>query len=138
MKLKQDVCLRCLISSFYIKPQPIGREKQTNLVVLYLHSTSNHNCKYEYFVKFTLSYIFILHQTTTKAANWSFSNLLSYIFILHQTTTAKDTIIFRLQLSYIFILHQTTTVVKRLFIYRVLSYIFILHQTTTIRSFPVC
>ncbi len=34
----------CVISYFYIKPQQILIERIRNLVVLYLTSTSNHNC----------------------------------------------------------------------------------------------
>ena len=33
----------CIISSFYIKPQPCRSRRRCCLVVLYLHSTSNHN-----------------------------------------------------------------------------------------------
>ena len=56
----------CIISSFYIKPQP-GRHGQGVWTELY--------------------YIFILHQTTTKYFALIINNLLYYIFILHQTTT---------------------------------------------------
>ena len=34
---------RCIISSFYIKPQRTMGYKLAGYVVLYLHSTSNHN-----------------------------------------------------------------------------------------------
>ena len=33
----------CIISSFYIKPQPTAVNEDEGMVVLYLHSTSNHN-----------------------------------------------------------------------------------------------
>jgi len=56
-------------------------------VVLYLHSTSNHN-EYDYLKQSEkLYYIFILHQTTTVATLLDTDILLYYIFILHQTTT---------------------------------------------------
>ena len=58
-----------------------------NGVVLYLYSTSNHNIEVECDHWKKLSYIFILHQTTTQYNAASPLNLLSYIFILHQTTT---------------------------------------------------
>ena len=78
-------------------------------VVLYLYSTSNHNSDCRVFQKHMLSYIFILHQTTTMDIKIRTAIRLSYIFILHQTTTHNSFFIFVLRLSYIFILHQTTT-----------------------------
>ena len=35
----------CVISFFYIKPQLLRAEDKRKLVVLYLSSTSNHNCQ---------------------------------------------------------------------------------------------
>ena len=63
----------CLISSFYIKPQPSDTEIYEGVVVLYLHSTSNHNEKDDMVELKQLSYIFILHQTTT---------YIMYIFVI--------------------------------------------------------
>ncbi len=101
-------------------------------VVLYLYSTSNHNI-FTYVVFFSeLSYIFILHQTTTSEVIEEMKSELSYIFILHQTTTKLTSNTSKFTLSYIFILHQTTTVELFLLEWTRLSYIFILHQTTTI------
>ena len=99
----------CLISSFYIKPQLYKLALFSCRVVLYLHSTSNHNWSFLQFFFFKLSYIFILHQTTTVRPWWSVSSSLSYIFILHQTTTGRLRPFYDDRLSYIFILHQTTT-----------------------------
>ena len=79
------------------------------LVVLYLHSTSNHN---EYIcdtLEDTLYYIFILHQTTTVLIFANNHVTLYYIFILHQTTTQSRHLHNSHLLYYIFILHQTTT-----------------------------
>ena len=56
---------RCIISSFYIKPQPALCEPCGYRVVLYLHSTSNHNGTIPPLDALRLYYIFILHQTTT-------------------------------------------------------------------------
>ena len=56
-----------------------------------------------------LSYIVILHQTTTCLHNSISVFLLSYIVILHQTTTPCVIYFFVVMLSYIVILHQTTT-----------------------------
>ena len=100
---------RCLISLFYIKPQPDSRQGRTHQcclislfyikpqpkylpcficeVVLYRYSTSNHNCSVLSITSTMLSYIVILHQTTTIMA-WRISLAsLSYIVTLHQTTT---------------------------------------------------
>ena len=60
-------CCCCIISSFYIKPQPMMRANRYYRVVLYLHSTSNHNQKTGASAKIWLYYIFILHQTTTRS-----------------------------------------------------------------------
>ena len=56
-------------------------------VVLYLHSTSNHNSTQWQPAINWLYYIFILHQTTTKSVHQCIWEVLYYIFILHQTTT---------------------------------------------------
>ena len=56
-------------------------------IVLYLSSTSNHNVFLQHRVEIQLSYISLLHQTTTRASISSFVGLLSYISLLHQTTT---------------------------------------------------
>ena len=61
-----------------------------------------------------LSYIFILHQTTTLSHIQQLCLLLSYIFILHQTTTTLMFTFLPFMLSYIFILHQTTTTKRRM------------------------
>ena len=101
--------VHCLISSFYIKPQlfsgsccslPIvlylrstSNHNSASMVsrsagiVLYLRSTSNHNFLFVYFTFLELSYIFVLHQTTTNRSRLLIMTILSYIFVLHQTTT---------------------------------------------------
>ena len=58
---------RCILSKFYIKPQPIGHKGVQVCVVSYRNSTSNHNFKP--FTKYVLLLylIEILHQTTTQA-----------------------------------------------------------------------
>ena len=101
------------------------------MVVLYLHSTSNHNWSSTFITIPLLYYIFILHQTTTVGVLLSLYIGLYYIFILHQTTTSSATIAATLSLYYIFILHQTTTFMYASESSSKLYYIFILHQTTT-------
>ena len=58
-------------------------------VVLYLHSTSNHNSRMDLLYELELYYIFILHQTTTSDMAERYQFKLYYIFILHQTTTQR-------------------------------------------------
>ena len=99
----------CIISSFYIKPQHTNITHCWSSVVLYLHSTSNHNLPDNKFWMNLLYYIFILHQTTTHAAHIVNIIALYYIFILHQTTTSNTQYQLPRTLYYIFILHQTTT-----------------------------
>ena len=62
---KPKLC-NCLISSFYIKPQP----KASPALLIQL-----------------LSYIVFLHQTTTQRDRGAHNISLSYIVFLHQTTT---------------------------------------------------
>ena len=82
---------------------------ELNHVVLYLHSTSNHNLVVQTLEILLLYYIFILHQTTTFDQFITGMQELYYIFILHQTTTIEEFLLHRILLYYIFILHQTTT-----------------------------
>ena len=56
---------RCLISLFYIKPQLFAVHTPLARVVLYPYSTSNHNRACNNSCIDELSYILILHQTTT-------------------------------------------------------------------------
>ena len=55
----------CLTSLFYIKPQPLAKMEERWLIVLHLYSTSNHNLLVSLVATAPLSYISILHQTTT-------------------------------------------------------------------------
>ena len=49
-------------------------------------------------------------RTTTNCINMRFPRKVSYIVILHQTTTIEARVIAWLAVSYIVILHQTTTI----------------------------
>ncbi len=77
----------CLISLFYIKPQPSFLFILHYSVVLYLCSTSNHNAIRGFSLIRELSYISVLHQTTTLLVTGGCLSQLSYISVLHQTTT---------------------------------------------------
>ena len=84
----------CLISLFYIKPQPCISPLVLLRGVLYRYSTSNHNIVCLHNSISMVSYIVILHQTTTSSANLLTVFWVSYIVILHQTTTNVTTCIF--------------------------------------------
>ena len=55
----------CILSKFYIKPQPLNRRPFSIIVVSYRNSTSNHNYRGKKRVIIALYLIEILHQTTT-------------------------------------------------------------------------
>ncbi len=80
----------CLISLFYIKPQQPLQRAFIFLVVLYLCSTSNHNESVVSMFDQPLSYISVLHQTTTLKSTKIHTFRLSYISVLHQTTTGHS------------------------------------------------
>ena len=56
---------RCILSKFYIKPQQIGERIALSRVVSYRNSTSNHNSLADMTAFHQLYLIEILHQTTT-------------------------------------------------------------------------
>ena len=64
-KFDDSRSISCIIPSFYIKPQPVNFVFKIHAVVLYLHSTSNHNLTVLLLYFLALYYTFILHQTTT-------------------------------------------------------------------------
>ena len=108
----------CILSKFYIKPQPRRRRRgrhcvvsyrnstsnhnhpqagtEPRLVVSYRNSTSNHNPLPDFCKNVKLYLIEILHQTTTPAQSRRFSDLLYLIEILHQTTTRELLVLFPL------------------------------------------
>ena len=77
----------CLISLFYIKPQPIINGLKDLTVVLYRYSTSNHNTDTDVMSRVTV----VLYRYSTSNHNQRINFIrnakLSYIVILHQTTT---------------------------------------------------
>ena len=143
---------RCLLSLFYIKPQPSFPRSFSAIVVFYLCSTSNHNCSLRWRSLGLLSFIFVLHQTTTiLAISFSFFCCLLSLFYIKPQLTELDAkayeVVFYLcstsnhnpggvlsplsLLSFIFVLHQTTTLWSSKSTDKWLSFIFVLHQTTT-------
>ena len=101
--------LGCILSKFYIKPQPVCIIYGYCFVVSYRNSTSNHNTASIGFFSSVLYLIEILHQTTTTSSVTGTVTMLYLIEILHQTTTWSVINLFRLSLYLIEILHQTTT-----------------------------
>ena len=150
---------RCILSKFYIKPQPYRYCACWLHVVSYRNSTSNHNAKGDLTNSKSLYLIEILHQTTTFLDVSRLNCQLYLIEILHQTTTFLRRSSPQLWLYLIEILHQTTTrpckgvVGGRLYLIEILHQtttsspiwirnrrlylIEILHQTTTLRLFAV-
>ena len=99
----------CILSKFYIKPQPDVCASFYDEVVSYRNSTSNHNFAADPTAIAQLYLIEILHQTTTDQAAAKHNLALYLIEILHQTTTTCFTTQFVPLLYLIEILHQTTT-----------------------------
>ena len=104
--------LGCVISFFYIKPQPGNTSEVSTQVALYLSSTSNHNCIC--LLRYWL--LVALYLSSTSNHNWrlihSPISRLRYIFLLHQTTTVWFACLHDKRLRYIFLLHQTTTYMR--------------------------
>ena len=85
-----DGSMCCILSKFYIKPQPLDNKECFRNVVSYRNSTSNHNLWTTKSASEMLYLIEILHQTTTFTL-LSFSMAALYLIeILHQTTTARQ------------------------------------------------
>ena len=80
----------CILSKFYIKPQPRWEPVKLSRVVSYRNSTSNHNCPRFRLQPEGLYLIEILHQTTTRNRSSKTSRTLYLIEILHQTTTQSE------------------------------------------------
>ena len=104
-------CRRCILSKFYIKPQPWSIKVTPTIVVSYRNSTSNHNNgEVTIHVRQVVSY-----RNSTSNHNSSEPAvpawMLYLIEILHQTTTRHLGCRGRRGLYLIEILHQTTTMI---------------------------
>ena len=123
--------LGCIISSFYIKPQLIFRCWPFLAVVLYLHSTSNHNGVPRNDISDDV--VLYLHSTSNHNGHQKHGSTCQVVLYLHSTSNHNQNSRYsRVSwLYYIFILHQTTTVLRCACVLLQLYYIFILHQTTT-------
>ena len=124
----------CLISLFYIKPQPLVSYHQyliivlylfstsnhnfspmtdsRMLIVLYLFSTSNHNCQRRHlYLSSIVLYLFSTSNHNTFIAFNSDCMIVLYLFSTSNHNCGKCPECLR-QLSYISFLHQTTTFEK--------------------------
>ena len=143
----------CILSKFYIKPQRVAGEGDSQAVVSYRNSTSNHNgsvdvlpgrpvvsyrnstSNHNFFSQAYGNLEVVSYRNSTSNHNNKGSALgtlaLYLIEILHQTTTPAqiDTVCAPLYL--IEILHQTTTIFMAISPWTKLYLIEILHQTTT-------
>ena len=83
---------RCVISFFYIKPQPANPYGVFGYVALYLSSTSNHNRGTYCYSSSSLRYIFLLHQTTTSAGELGskFRCVISFFYIKPQHQSSRN------------------------------------------------
>ena len=143
----------CVISFFYIKPQLILINPLSMAVVLYLSSTSNHNCPRSSDMTLWLCYIFLLHQTTTSLTTlWTeaccvisffyikpqpihyweksvYSCVISFFYIKPQLRPGNEVKQRRCVISFFYIKPQLSRNSSK-FAWK-LCYIFLLHQTTT-------
>ena len=118
-------------------------------VVLYLHSTSNHNLSFMYLTPAELSYIFILHQTTTLTLiHFSLrSCLISSFYIkpqptarhlllqkvvlyLHSTSNHNSCMVVSASLLVVLYLHSTSNHNNLLFLYSARRVVLYLHSTS--------
>ena len=113
---------------------PEARQVMEARVVLYLHSTSNHNLSNSNLAGRTV--VLYLHSTSNHNLSISPNTPAIVVLYLHSTSNHNPKVLHmkRPTLYYIFILHQTTTLQQQLVNLRALYYIFILHQTTTSRK----
>ena len=127
----------CVISYFYIKPQPDLSKSKAISVVLYLTSTSNHNPCGKCYACLMLCYILLLHQTTTDRCHRISPRRLCYILLLHQTTTWQQAppLSDRCVISYFYIKPQLQPTLKSVSYCCVISYFYIKPQLTS--STPV-
>ena len=101
--------ISCILSKFYIKPQPTGRPNECSAVVSYRNSTSNHNRGLGR--SKTGAVVSYRNSTSNHNTGGLASGItgLYLIEILHQTTTGRHNSVGRRMLYLIEILHQTTT-----------------------------
>ena len=80
--------LGCILSCFYIKPQPLVVVKLVIFVVSYLVSTSNHNYELEWHCRFYVVSYLVSTSNHNFNADTMRMQVLYLILFLHQTTTS--------------------------------------------------
>ena len=81
----------CVISYFYIKPQPVIRSLNMKRVVLYLTSTSNHNYNGTQARFFDV----VLYLTSTSNHNLTLILLLVLVVVLYLTSTSNHNMLIK-------------------------------------------
>ena len=121
----------CVISFFYIKPQPAAFPACSFEVALYLSSTSNHNPP----KRLSVPQWVALYLSSTSNHNHYLWHPAKRDVALYLSSTSNHNLKYVLYpvlaLRYIFLLHQTTTRNRIGNKPKGLRYIFLLHQTTT-------
>ena len=121
----------CVISFFYIKPQPERCDDWKKWVVLYLSSTSNHNLSWN---RIRHRCVVLYLSSTSNHNRCGTPHKLDFV-VLYLSSTSNHNLLdylgYQFVLCYIFLLHQTTTTARGGSRYIELCYIFLLHQTTT-------
>ena len=123
--------LCCILSKFYIKPQPMDDKEYLRNVVSYRNSTSNHN-----FSAPAIGSVFVVsYRNSTSNHNRSRVRLHSVAVVSYRNSTSnhneEKAMEMQTRLYLIEILHQTTTLACVLVRKQPLYLIEILHQTTT-------
>ena len=124
----------CILSKFYIKPQPAIANVSAAAVVSYRNSTSNHNnCLYNDIRAAVVSY-----RNSTSNHNSRYDVPESKAVVSYRNSTSNHNMGTQTGSTYtlylIEILHQTTTSLTAFKAYSRLYLIEILHQTTTANS----
>ena len=121
----------CILSKFYIKPQPRPAFWRHERVVSYRNSTSNHN----HVDTVRVDYIVVSYRNSTSNHNWKSFIVNSLVVVSYRNSTSNHNRGPRHRRSpplyLIEILHQTTTVSREGWQNNQLYLIEILHQTTT-------
>ena len=99
----------CILSKFYIKPQPLARVRELLVVVSYRNSTSNHNVETPDIETASV----VSYRNSTSNHNEFFDNTIVILVVSYRNSTsnhnAKTATMILAMLYLIEILHQTTT-----------------------------
>ena len=120
MRLSQRMC--CILSKFYIKPQPRATSVRSRWVVSYRNSTSNHNEKLHAWMRGDV----VSYRNSTSNHNQRYDDRRARCVVSYRNSTSNHNvtilIISDIQLYLIEILHQTTTTVIANAVVYVVSY----------------